>query len=96
MNKKNIYQPLIFQNMWLLEDTFFNVLQSNWHAPLFPFDNVWVRPRLHRYEISIVDHLISSGDPVVPWSCPNCGINPTVTALIQRDLICRFKLRNIQ
>ncbi|PKU71097.1 hypothetical protein MA16_Dca011538 [Dendrobium catenatum] len=36
----NTFQPFRFQNMWLLDDIFDNIVKSNWEAPLFPFDNV--------------------------------------------------------
>ncbi|XP_020683867.2 uncharacterized protein LOC110100619 [Dendrobium catenatum] len=35
-----------FQNMWLAHDSFINVIQNNWSAPVFPDDSIYGMRRL--------------------------------------------------
>ncbi|PKU87932.1 hypothetical protein MA16_Dca007874 [Dendrobium catenatum] len=45
-NNSNFVHPFRFQNMWLLDDRFENIVKSNWEAPLFPDNNVTGMKRL--------------------------------------------------
>ncbi|KAL0903996.1 hypothetical protein M5K25_026064 [Dendrobium thyrsiflorum] len=39
-NSMHIKSSFRFQNMWLLDEDFYNILKCNWNAPLFPDDNI--------------------------------------------------------
>ncbi|PKU62205.1 hypothetical protein MA16_Dca011498 [Dendrobium catenatum] len=42
INANNSYIPTVFkfQNMWLSHHDFLNVVENNWHAPIFPDGNI--------------------------------------------------------
>ncbi|PKU61074.1 hypothetical protein MA16_Dca020447 [Dendrobium catenatum] len=45
-NTNSSFQPFRFQNMWLLDNRFEDIVKSNWEAPLFPDNNVTGMSRL--------------------------------------------------
>ncbi|PKU72525.1 hypothetical protein MA16_Dca008580 [Dendrobium catenatum] len=45
-NTNSSFQPFRFQNMWLLDDRFENIVKSNWEAPLFRDNNATGMVRL--------------------------------------------------